>query len=130
MRVVFDTNILVCALIFPGKQAEKALLRVIDGPDRLVLSKEIVDELLGVLARKFARDAEELARTAIFLADLGEMVRHKRRLHVFKDDADNRIIECAIAGHAAAIVTGDREMLHQRIFDNVAIISLRAYLES
>jgi predicted nucleic acid-binding protein len=57
------------------------------------------------------------------------MVRPKRRLHVFNDEADNRIIECAIAGQAAAIVTGDREMLLQRIFENVAIISLRAYLD-
>jgi uncharacterized protein len=129
VRVVFDTNILVSALVFPGKQAEKATLRVIDGRDHLLLSKEIVDELLGVLAGKFARDAEELARAAIFLADLGEMVRPKRRLHGFKDEADNRIIECAIAGQAAAIVTGDREMLRQQIFENVAIISLRAYLD-
>ena len=129
MRVVFDTNILVSALVFPGRQAEKALQRVIDGRDRLVLSKEIVDELLGVLAGKFARDAEELARTAIFLADLAEIVRPKRRIHVFKEDADNRILECAIVGFAAAVVTSDREMLHQQKFENVAIISLRAYLE-
>lgn len=83
MRVVFDTNILISALVFPGKKAEKALLRVIDGPDRLILSKPIIDELLRVLARKFARDAEQLARTAIFLAEISEMVRPTRRLHVF-----------------------------------------------
>ncbi len=130
MRVVFDTNILISALVFPGKEAEKALFRVINGPDRLILSKPIVDELLRVLARKFARDAEQLARTAIFLAEITEMVRPTRRLHVFRDEADNRILECAVAGHAAAIVTGDRQMLAQRNFENVAIISLRTYLES
>lgn len=130
MRVVFDTNILISALLFPGKEAEKALLRVTDGRDRLILSKPITDELLRVLARKFARDAEQLARTAIFLAELSEMVRPTRRLHVFKDEADNRILECAVAGHAAAVVTGDRQMLARRDFESVAIISLRAYLES
>jgi uncharacterized protein len=130
VTVVFDTNILISPLVFPGKQAEKALLRVIDGPDRLILSKPIVDELLRVLARKFARDAEQLARTAIFLADISEMVRPTRRLHVFKDEPDNRILECAVAGHAAAIVTGDRQMLAHRNFESIAIISLRTYLES
>ena len=130
MRVVFDTNIFISALVFPGKEAEKALLRVIDGPDRLVLSKPIVDELLRVLARKFARDAEQLARTAIFLADISEMVRPTRRLHVFKNEPDNRVLGCAVAAHAAAIVTGDRQMLAQRNFDSIAIISLRTYLES
>jgi len=130
VRVVFDTNIFISALVFPGKEAEKALLRVIDGPDRLVLSKPIVDELLRVLARKFARDAEQLARTAIFLADISEMVRPTRRLHVFKNEPDNRVLGCAVAAHAAAIVTGDRQMLAQRNFDSIAIISLRTYLES
>ncbi len=130
MRVVFDTNILISALVFPGKEAEKALLRVIDGPDRLILSKPIIDELLRVLARKFARDGEQLARTAIFLAEISEMVRPTRRLHVFKDEPDNRILECAVAGHAVAIVTGDRQMLAQRSFEGVRIVSLRTYLES
>ena len=37
---------------------------------RAVISKPILDELLGILARKFSRDAEELARVAVFLSDL------------------------------------------------------------
>ena len=65
MRVVFDTNIPVSALVFPGGRGEAALQRIIDEHDQLVLSKAILDELLGILARKFARDAEELARVAV-----------------------------------------------------------------
>lgn len=48
--MVFDSNILISALVFPGKQAEKALLRIIEGRDQLVVSKLIVDEVLEVLA--------------------------------------------------------------------------------
>ncbi|MBI3044233.1 MAG: PIN domain-containing protein [Betaproteobacteria bacterium] len=70
MKVVFDTNILVSALVFPGGRAEAALLRIIEEHDQLLLSKPILDELLGVLARKFSRDAEELARTAVLLSEL------------------------------------------------------------
>jgi predicted nucleic acid-binding protein len=57
VRVVFDTNILVSALVFPGGRGEAALQRIIEEQDELVLSKPIVDELLGILARKFSRDA-------------------------------------------------------------------------
>ena len=96
MRVVFDSNILVSGLVFPGKQAEKALLRIIDGRDRLLVSKPIIDELLSVLARKFARDLEALARTAVLIEELGEMIRPKRRIHMLKDEPDNRILECAV----------------------------------
>jgi hypothetical protein len=40
--------------------------------------------------------------------DLALFVKPRRRLPVVKDDPDNRILECALAGRAEAIVTGDR----------------------
>ena len=70
--MVFDSNILISALMFPGKQAEKAIVRTIEGRDQLLISKPIVDEVLEVIARKFARDPEELARVAVLLADLAD----------------------------------------------------------
>lgn len=83
-----------------------------------------------MLARKFAREAEELARAALLLADLGELIRPKRRLKVLRDDPDNRILECAVMGQADAIVTGDRAMLAMNIFKGIRLMSLRDYLDS
>jgi uncharacterized protein len=128
--VVFDSNILISAVVFPGKQAEKAILRIIEGRDRLLVSKPILDEVLEVLARKFARNPEELARVAVLLSELGDMVRPKRRIRKLKDDADNRILECAATGAADLIVTGDQDFLDLGAFEGVRLLSLRAYLES
>lgn len=130
MKVVFDTNVLVSALVFPGGRGEEALLRVVAEHDELVLSRQILDELLGVLARKFARDAEELARVALFLADIGTIVSPRRRLTVLKDAADNRILECALAGRAQAIVTGDKALLALKEYRGVRVLSLADYLKS
>jgi len=130
VRVVFDTNVLVAAIVFPGGQGEKALRRVIEGHDVLLLSKPILDELLEVLGRKFARDAEELAHVAVFLSELSTAVAPRRRLRVVTDDADNRILECAAAGRAEAIVTGDKALLALKTFDAIPVISLAAYLDS
>ena len=129
VRVVFDTNIFVSALILPGSRAEKALTRVIEGKDRLVLSESILNELLGVLARKFARDREELARVALWLGELAEWVRPARRVSVVADQADNRILECASAAEAEAIVTGDKGLLGLGTFEGIAIVTLRDYLQ-
>jgi putative PIN family toxin of toxin-antitoxin system len=129
VRVVFDTNVLLAAVVFPGGQGEKGLRRVIEGQDVLLLSKPILDELLEVLGRKFARDAEELAHVAVFLSDLATPVAPRRRLRIVKDDADNRILECAAAGSAEAIVTGDKALLALKTFDAIPIISLAAYLD-
>jgi predicted nucleic acid-binding protein len=49
---------------------------------------------------------------------------------VVKDDPDNRILECATAGHAEAIVTGDRALLGLHEYGGVRIVSLREYLDS
>ncbi len=127
-RVIFDTNILVSALVFPGGRGEAALRRIIEQTDQLVLSRPIIDELLDVLARKFARDAEELAHVAVFVTELAVVVAPKRRLRVVKDDPDNRILECAVAGRAEAIVTGDKALLALKLYEKVRILSLREYL--
>ncbi|MDP2706573.1 MAG: putative toxin-antitoxin system toxin component, PIN family [Burkholderiales bacterium] len=127
-RVVFDTNILVSALVFPGGQGEAALRRIIAETDQLVLSRPIVDELLDVLARKFARDAEELAHVAVFVTELAAIVAPKRRLRVVKDDPDNRILECAVAGRAEVIVTGDKALLALKSYEKTRIVTLREYL--
>jgi putative PIN family toxin of toxin-antitoxin system len=129
LRVVFDTNVLVAALVFPGGHGEAALHRVVEERDELILSRPILDELLGVLARKFSRDAEELAHVAVFLGELATIAKPGRRLKVLKDDPDNRILECAIAGRANAIVTGDRALLALGEYRGVRIVSLRDYLE-
>lgn len=129
MRVVFDTNILVSALTFPGGRGEAALRRVIDEHDRLLLSKPILDELLGILSRKFSREPEELAHLAVFLSELSLTVKPRRRLNVVEDEPDNRILDCAVAGRADAIVTGDKALLALQAFGEVRIISLREYLD-
>lgn len=129
MKVVFDTNIYVSTFILPGSQADSALMRIAEGTDRLIISKAIVDELLDVLSRKLAKDADELARVAVFLAELADIVRPRGRIEVLHDGPDNRILECAGTGRAYAIVTGDEAMLRLRRFGDIRILSLQQYLE-
>ncbi len=130
MRVVFDSNIFISALVVPGGQAERALCRILDGLDTLVISKAILDEVLATLAAKFARDPEAISRTAVVLSDLAEFVKPQQRVHVFEDDPDNRVVECAEAGRADAIVTGDKAMLRLKQYRAIRLISLREYLAS
>jgi putative PIN family toxin of toxin-antitoxin system len=128
VKDVFDTNILVSALVFPGGRDEEALRRIVEEKDQLLISKAIVDELLGVLGPKFSRDREELEHVAVYLSDLAITVSPRRRLRVVKDEPDNRILECALTGRADAIVTGDQALLDLRLYRGVRIIALREYL--
>jgi putative PIN family toxin of toxin-antitoxin system len=129
VKVVFDSNIYVSALAIPGGVAEQALHASMEGAFQLALSQPIIVEVLGVLSRKFARRPEELARTALFLASVAEMVAPTRRVKVLADDPDNRILECAFAAKADLIVTGDHEMLSLGAWEGIGVMSLREFVD-
>ena len=130
MRVVFDTNIFVSAFVIPASQAEKAILKIIEGEDVLLLSREILDELLFVLASKFSRDEEEISHVAVTLTEIAEWIKPTLRIAKLNDDPDNRVLECAVSGGADVIVTGDKEMLRLGLYQDTKIISLKTYLAS
>lgn len=129
MRVVFDTNIFISALVIPGSLAEKAILKIIEGEDTLIISKDIINEVLSVLSSKFSRDREALSHVAVILSEIAKLVSPVNRVKIFKDEADNRILECALSGNADVLVTGDKEVLQIKEHKGIRIISLREYLE-
>lgn len=130
MKLVFDTNIFISAIVIPHSKAEKAILKIIKADDSLIISREIINEVLSVLSTKFHRDREAISHVAVYLSDLAQMVKPAKRLRILEDDPDNRILECALCGKADAIVTGDKEMLKLKGFEGIRIISLKEYLES
>lgn len=129
MKVVFDSNIFISALLFPGGRADAAVAKILDGVDDLVISHPIIEEVLAVLAAKFSREREELSRVAVLLAEMGEIVEPTVRWDVFRDEPDNRILECAVEGRVEAIVTGDKAMLAIGEHEGIRLITLADYLK-
>ena len=130
MRVVFDTNIFISAFVFKGGSADKAIQRILENKDKLIISKPIIEETLRVLAEKFERNIEELSRTAVFLSEIAVTVEPNACLTVLSGEPDNRILECALEGNAEAIVTGDKAMSNLGVYEAIKIISLRSYTSS
>jgi predicted nucleic acid-binding protein len=50
VRVVFDTNIFISALVIPKSLAEKAIFKIIEGKDSLLVSDDFI--LTGYRKRK------------------------------------------------------------------------------
>jgi predicted nucleic acid-binding protein len=65
----------------------------------------------------------------VFLSELGELVIAREKLAVLDDEPDNRILECAVAGRADIIVTGDRAMLNLKKYSGTRILALRQFLD-
>ena len=113
MRVVLDTNALVSALLFSGLSSQ-LVSRWRNGVITLLLSRDILDEYLRVLSYpKFElseEDIKELIQEEIL--PYAEVVKPKRRLHVVqRDPSDDKFLECAVAGKASVIISGDKDLL-------------------
>ncbi len=121
-RIVADTNIYISALNFSGK-ADEVLALGRAGP--------ILDEIGGVLARKFRWSATRVREARAAIGDFTVLVHPREPVSVVREDeADNRILECALAAGADAIVTGDHHLLELRRFGGVRITTPREFLDA
>ena len=111
MRVVLDTNVIVSGLNFPGN--ERLVLELaLRGRFELCLSPFILEEVAGVLGRKFDWTEERSAQALRALGDGATVIEPRRLPEVIEGGrADNRILECAVEASAEYLVTGDRRHL-------------------
>jgi uncharacterized protein len=130
IRVVADTNIFISALMFgglPGSFLDLAFSHAF----RLVTSPILLDELDEKLRNKFDLSAADAELVRIKLESSVEIVSSLETLSVVKDDPDDdRILECAIAGHANYIVSGDRHLLKLTSYAGIPILTVRQFMDS
>jgi putative PIN family toxin of toxin-antitoxin system len=133
MRAVFDTNVLVSALITPSGRPGRALRLAAQGRFELFLSRAILDELLGVLARPFFRERLGDPRIASHCVDLlatgFPLAPIEADLLTAVDPKDRHAIASALGCRAQYLVTGDRKpLLPLRRVGGVEIIDAGSFL--
>jgi putative PIN family toxin of toxin-antitoxin system len=130
VRVVLDTNVLVSALLFTGALSGLVPLWQ-NGAITVLLSRAILDEYLRVLSYpKFQLSEEEI--TAIVEEEIlpyFEVVQPRKRLRVARrDPSDDKFLECALAGKAEVIVSGDGDLLGLGSYRRIRIQSPAEFL--
>ena len=129
LRVAADTNIYVSALIFGGpplRLLEMALASEI----QLVISQPLLEELGDVLGRKFHLSSDRLARSMAYVKACTELVSPSKTLSIVMDDPDDdRVLECAQAGLANFIVTGDKHLLRLQQVEGRRIVRVAEFLQ-
>ncbi|MGH7832710.1 MAG: putative toxin-antitoxin system toxin component, PIN family [Candidatus Binatia bacterium] len=131
MRVVLDTNVLVSALLFSGISSELVPLWQSNAITAL-LSRGILQEYLRVFSYPKFQLSEDEIRGLIEeeLLPYVEVVNPRRRLHVVKrDPSDNKFLECAIAGKARVIISGDKDLLSIGRYRQICIQSPAKFLD-
>ena len=130
MRVVADTNVFISALMFgglPGRFLDLALSRRFI----LVTPKALLDELDEKLRGKFAVSEGDALAIRAKLEGNASIVAPDFELNAVADDPDdNRVLECAVADKADYIVSGDRHLLRIESCEEIAILTVRQFLET
>jgi putative PIN family toxin of toxin-antitoxin system len=108
MTVVLDTNILVSACWTPGGLEDRVVQMVLAGKLKIAVTPPVWVEYTEVLARrKLAALREKSAHLLARLDALALRVEPGPRVTAAGDEDDNRLLECAIAGSATFLITGN-----------------------
>jgi putative PIN family toxin of toxin-antitoxin system len=123
LRVVLDSNVYISAFTHPHGQPFQIWRKALQGDYALLVSPSIVAEVAGVLRLKFDWDDARTIRRIKLLAKAAQIVIPKITLQVIADDeTDNRILECAVAGKADLIVSGDHHLRRLKSFEGIGIV--------
>ena len=106
-----DTNVVVSGLNFPGNERLVVEL-ALRGRFELYLSPFILEEVAGVLGRKFGWDEDRVTEACRTLEKAATVIDPRRSPDVIEaNEADNGILECAVEASADFLITGDRRHL-------------------
>ena len=136
MRVLLDTNVVVSGLLTRGGHPSRIVDLWVERRFTVVVCPAILEEYLTVLLRpRFRAIGSAAERLALInkLVGLSNtlLVHPGPSLHidaVQNDQADNRLLECALAAEARFLVTGDRDLLTLDGFKGVTICSPAYFL--
>ena len=134
IKAVFDTNVIASGVTAQSGSPHELLQAWRRGDVALITSKAIVDEVVEVLQRPFFREKRQInesdsARIKRLLMSDAVVVTPEIRLELVHDDPDDdRILECAVAGNADYIVSGDHHLLALRRYQGIRIVTPRELL--
>lgn len=129
MRIVLDTNIYVSNLISDKGNPAKIVRWWLEGEFDVLVSQPIIDEILRVtgyerIQKKYVRVRENRLEFAVLISEQAVWIEPKEKLDVVvSDESDNRYIECAVAGNAQYIITGDDHLLDLREYEDIRIVT-------
>jgi putative PIN family toxin of toxin-antitoxin system len=122
LTLVMDTNVYISAAL-RGELAERILQLAAAGRIRVITSTVIMEELAEKMRERFGWSASQVKTLLEILESITEIITPNVSLSVITEDQDdNRILECAVAGHADLIISFDNDLLRLRQYEGIGII--------
>ena len=131
-RVILDTNLLVSRILTPDSVTASAVRMIIDHC-HLLVSQATMDEFALILTRiqskGYIKQDEALLLIHAY-KEIVEWVPIIERVQACRDPKDDKFLELAVNGKAEYIITGDKDLLVLHPFNNIKILSTKAFIET
>ncbi len=128
--VVFDTNILISALLSMGSKPDLCINLARNGEIESVTCAEILGEFQQKLIQKFHYPVADAQGVIEEIVGFSRIVVIANTLQVVEaDPKDDMIVECGVVGKASHIITGDKKhLLPMRRYQNIDIVTATDFL--
>ena len=124
MRVFIDANTLISGIVFKGYEHEVMKLAAKKKAE-LITSEDVLQEVLGVLQRKFPSKAyliEEFLKLSeikiITKTNYRKLIEHQN----IENKEDLHVLAAAIASNSEQLVTGDKQLLELKTYKGIKIV--------
>lgn len=130
VAVVLDTNVIVSAHLNPDGFEAAVFLLTLAGDVEPIFSEPVLAEYEEVLLRpKFGLSASQVKESLKHLRAVGRMVRPAKSLAAASDPADNKFLECAEAGNAAYLITGNKRHF-PKVWGQAKVVNARELIKA
>ena len=129
-RFVFDTNVLVSALLFADSKPAQAFFMALRR-GVILTSIAALHELNDVLHRKKFDKYLTIEERNVFLEQYTQTaasIEIAETLQVCRDPKDDKFLEIAVNGSATYVITGDPDLLTLHPFRGIPIVSPDTFL--
>jgi putative PIN family toxin of toxin-antitoxin system len=129
MKIIIDTNVFISGVFFGG-YPRKILSAIVHGLLSATATAEIVDEYVEIVQEMIGRKQGHLnLELLVTLIDKMEIIEPVTHIEICRDPDDDKFIGCAKDANAVYIVSGDKDLLVLKQFENIQIITAKEFCE-
>lgn len=129
MKIVVDTNVLISGVFFGGFPRQ-ILRSIVEKRISAFATTEIVDEYEEIVQEMITRKQGQLNREILSpLIGALEIIESVSNIQISRDPDDDKFINCAKDAHALYIVSGDKDLLVLRQYENIQIVTAKVFCE-
>lgn len=121
MKIVLDTNVFISGIFWNGSP-NKVLMLWAKNKINLLVTKKILSEYFRI-PQEIDKKGSIAKKWSNLVHENSLIIEDKELVQVCRDVEDNKFLNCAIAGEANYLVSGDKDLLSLKIIKSTKIIT-------